>query len=675
MARRNRRNASSKSSNKSPRKSGKQARNAAGRPLNPEGISTDDMKRFIRSQGARYLESPNINSIGIGIKSSQDKSRDGKVCIQFTVDAKVAPEGLERVGSRMIPPSVVINGKQVLTDVLQRKYSPALRVISESVLKKDPRKSRQECLQPGLSIAHTKESAGTLGAIVYDRDQGTPLVLSNWHVLHSPEGKIGDTIVQPGPFDDNHSEANSCGKLLRSHLGLAGDCAVASIEGRSVDPTIMKLNVAPARIAKVDLGDRVVKSGRTTDVTYGKVTRIEVITKLDYGTGIHAIGGFEIGYDDQNRPRDGEISKGGDSGSAWMALDESGKPSDIMVGLHFAGETGDAPEMALACNIHSVLEKLNVSLMRPDESADGAAATIRAETSSRFGGDGYDNDFLPQTLRMPTPTGSVATDCIGANGTKIAHYTHFSLVMRRSRRLAAMVAWNINAARIPKIKKSADWETDARLPEDVQIDNRLYRNTRLDRGHIAKREDLVWGTASEAQKANNDSYCYTNCAPMHENFNRRAPALWKSLEDEIFLNAKPAKMRLSVFAGPMFNRNDPEFVASGAPSGTPKVRLPREYFKIVAYHDPVENRLKVHAFVLSQATQLAGRLEAVDAESLDLSEFSMHQKTVNFIARRIGFAMPDLARFDTKVTRPEAFRVESLDQEPTDEVRSFADIV
>jgi DNA/RNA endonuclease G (NUC1) len=162
---------------------------------------------------------------------------------------------------------------------------------------------------------------------------------------------------------------------------------------------------------------------------------------------------------------------------------------------------------------------------------------------------------------------------------------------------------------------------------------------------------------------------------MHENFNRLAPALWKLLEDEIFLNAKPARMRLSVFAGPILSRKDPEFVASRAPVGTPKVRLPREYFKIVAYHDPVENRLKVHAFVLSQAQQLTGRLEAVDAESLDLSEFHMHQKTVNFIARRIGFAMPDLARFDTKLTRPESLRVESLHQEATDVVRSFADIV
>ena len=42
------------------------------------------------------------------------------------------------------------------------------------------------------------------------------------------------------------------------------------------------------------LGDKVIKSGRTTGVTQGVVVRIEVNTRLDYGTGSPAvIGGFE----------------------------------------------------------------------------------------------------------------------------------------------------------------------------------------------------------------------------------------------------------------------------------------------------------------------------------------------------------------------------------------------
>jgi endonuclease G len=654
----------------------------AARPANPEGVSTDDLKRFIRSKGARYLESANINSIGIGIKKSDNKSKDGKLCIQFTVDQKVAPERLESVGTRHIPESFTINGQPVLTDILQRTFTPSLRIIPENVAVKDPRKRRQEALQPGLSIAHVRESAGTIGAIVYDRDTGAPLVLSNWHVLHSDAGRIGDTVVQPGPFDDNHAEANACGKLLRSHLGVAGDCAVASIEGRAVQPAILKLNVIPARIAKVDIGDRVVKSGRTTDVTYGVVTRIEVITKLDYGRGDVTIGGFEIGYDEARKPGDGEITKGGDSGSAWMALDPAtSKPSDIIVGLHFAGETGDAPEMALACNIHSVLEKLNVTVAPPAGSAAAASLAVagpRAEASSRFGGAGYDDGFLSERLRLPTPTQRIARDLAGANAKRFADYTHFSLTMNQRRRLAAFVAWNIDASRSLVINSSGNWRTDARVPDDAQMNNRLYENTRLDRGHVAKREDLVWGSSAEAKKAGEDSYCYTNCAPMHENFNRQAPALWKSLEDEIFRQAKPRKLRLSVFAGPIFRTDDREFVASGAPSGTPKIKLPRDFFKIVAYDDPASGRLKVHAFILSQAQLIRGRLEALEpqdlaAESLDLAKYRMHQKTVADVGRLIGFAMPDLERFDTMRQAPERVGLESFGA--ADEVQSFADIV
>ena len=42
----------------------------------------------------------------------------------------------------------------------------------------------------------------------------------------------GDEVVQPGPHDGNGIEAIRFDGLKRSHAGVAGDCAVASIEGR-----------------------------------------------------------------------------------------------------------------------------------------------------------------------------------------------------------------------------------------------------------------------------------------------------------------------------------------------------------------------------------------------------------------------------------------------------------
>jgi endonuclease G len=107
-----------------------------------------------------------------------------------------------------------------------------------------------------------------------------------------------------------------------------------------------------------ELGDRVVKSGRTTAVTYGRVTRIHTITSTNYeSAGTHQIGGFEIGLDEDHPAPNDEISMGGDSGSAWLAADESGAAEDMMLGLHFAGETNEPAEYALACYASSVFEK------------------------------------------------------------------------------------------------------------------------------------------------------------------------------------------------------------------------------------------------------------------------------------------------------------------------------
>jgi hypothetical protein len=180
---------------------------------------------------------------------------------------------------------------------------------------------------------------------------------------------IGDSIVQPGPYDDGSTNSNIVGKLVSSHLGLAGDCALSSIESRRFSEEIFGLDVAPKRTAKVNIGDKVVKSGRTTGVTYGVVKRVNVIVKINYGgdVGVQQIGGFEIGVNKEKPPTNGEVSMGGDSGSLWLIDDKN--DNDIAVGLHFAGESDPAPstEHAVACNIHSVLSKLNVSFIEQNE--------------------------------------------------------------------------------------------------------------------------------------------------------------------------------------------------------------------------------------------------------------------------------------------------------------------
>ena len=638
--------------------------------------SMEAFKTFVRTEGLRYLAANNINSVGIGRKIST-KGPSGALCIQFTVDRKAAAEHLESLGTRLIPSQFVIDGKLVPSDVIERRFHPAWRLVTEVAMRKDERKSRQTTLSPGLSIAHRQGSAGTIGAIVFDRRTGAPFLLSNWHVLQmqedDSEGAIGDEIVQPGPFDDNRVSDNVVGRLVRSHLGFAGDCAVASIEGRGFRPEILGLKTIPQRVGRAGLGDVVVKSGRTTKVTRGIVTRIEVQTKMNYGSRQEIIGGFEIGPLPKSDPSI-EISSGGDSGSAWLAADgATGRPTDVMLGLHFAGEaSNDEPEFAMACAAHSVLEKLDVTLTPP--SRGGGAAMVERV----FGGTGYDKAFIGIELPLPVAaTTTVRNDLIGADGGRLAHYTHYSLSLRKSRRLAAFVGWNIDGKITKPDSKDAEWQIDPRIPVQFQVDNTLYQGTKFDRGHIAKREDLLWGGKAPAKRANDDSFCYTNATPQHENFNRLAPALWKSLEDEIFRQVDVADLRISLIGGPIFAKDDRAFTPSAAPAGFKPVLIPKEFFKIVAYRDAADNRVKALAFRLSQANLVNGKLESLAPEGLDLSAFELYQVKVAEIEAATGLSMLAFRRFDTKATLQRiGIEAQAVAQSGRPmPIRSFADVV
>ncbi len=335
---------------------------------------------LVRQKAQRYLKTPGVTSVGVGYRQRFNEETGQfeateELCIQFTVAQKLTLEALQENNISPLPESFQIeDGTEVQVQVIERSFQTTYEIVSdpETELRQaeltpyEQRRSRMDPIVPGISVSHKFGTAGTVGAIVYDNKSGDPLLLSNWHVLDSSGDSASDDIVQPGPIDSSDTENNRIGRLVRSHLGLAGDCAIASIENRRFTEEILELNVVPTRVAKVSLGDTVVKSGRTTGVTFGVVTRVGVTVNINYGgvVGVREIGCFEIRPNPNKPPIDGEISKGGDSGSIWL-IDGGEHETDIAVGLHFAGETNPAPsaEHALACNIHSVLDKLNVSFV------------------------------------------------------------------------------------------------------------------------------------------------------------------------------------------------------------------------------------------------------------------------------------------------------------------------
>lgn len=170
-----------------------------------KGKLMDALKIFVRTRGSEYLKDRNISSVGIGYKKKDGKSTKD-LAIQFTVNKKAQLEKLESLNTIALPKSFTIQGIEVPTDVIQRKYKVEYRVIAE--VSTIDGKKRLNPIVPGISVANTRVSAGTIGCIVYDSVTGAKYILSNWHVLHGPRGAVGDEIVQPGPFDDNRLHLN-----------------------------------------------------------------------------------------------------------------------------------------------------------------------------------------------------------------------------------------------------------------------------------------------------------------------------------------------------------------------------------------------------------------------------------------------------------------------------------
>jgi endonuclease G len=285
---------------------------------------------------------------------------------------------------------------------------------------------------------------------------------------------------------------------------------------------------------------------------------------------------------------------GGNSGSPVLLLADGS-----VVGLHFQGRYRDTNHAVDALAVADRLARLKPTVsvparpLAPTATTDEAASGKPSVASLRDR-KGYDPKFLGTRVPLPKPVGrnadDIATSTHAADG--VLPYTHYSVLMRESRRMAWFTACNIDGARTLDVKRTKDvWHLDPRLPADVQAGEELYARNKLQRGHLTRRLDPSWGdTREQAVRAIADTFFFTNCTPQHEQFN---PKTWLALEDHVLDTADAEDLRISVCTGPVFRRDDPKYRG---------LRLPQEYWKVVAWREA--GSLRSAAYLLSQAQHL-----------------------------------------------------------------------
>lgn len=268
-----------------------------------------------------FLKKKGILGIGIGYKKVKGIST-GEICIVFLVEKKIDSRYLS--AEELIPESV----SGIKTDVIQTGLitapPPLIRPLQIS------RTSRIRPAPGGVSIGHVKITAGTLGCLV--KRNSELLILSNNHVLaNENRANIGDHILQPGPYDGGIDSKDVIATLkefvsidFRKENKI--DAALAlplNPVDKYVTKEVLEIGV-PSGYAEAKLNDQVIKSGRTTGITRGKIITVNATVKVQYSS-YTAI--FE------NQLVSDIISRGGDSGSA-VFLDDG---SNRVCGLLFAG--------------------------------------------------------------------------------------------------------------------------------------------------------------------------------------------------------------------------------------------------------------------------------------------------------------------------------------------------
>jgi hypothetical protein len=145
----------------------------------------------------------------------------------------------------------------------------------------------------GVSVGHPKITAGTLACRVLDKHSREVIGgLTNNHVgaldwgeLH--EGKVGDSMLQPGPYDGGLEPADKIGELLKwmpVRLDKENLVDAAVFDSDELSKEVLEVG-SPSHTVEPRVGIKVLKSGRTSGVTYGKILDVNATLKIDGGEG------------------------------------------------------------------------------------------------------------------------------------------------------------------------------------------------------------------------------------------------------------------------------------------------------------------------------------------------------------------------------------------------------
>jgi len=260
-----------------------------------------------------------------------------------------------------------------------------------------------------------------------------------------------------------------------------------------------------------------------------------------------------------------------------------------------------------------------------DETGDVYKSRMKKYSTSGVYRSGYDESFIAPDMQVPLPevTGAAKENVlkINENGDTVKDYTHFSVVMNKERKLAFYTAHNVDGRTLQSGIKRTEWKIDEEIGAKNQLGNEIYSNNDLDKGHMVRRIAVAWGSRSEAKRANDDSFYYTNSAPQHAKLNQKT---WLSLENWLLENADRKDYKLCVFTGPVFRDNDKVYRGE---------KIPADFWKVIILKRKTDGKLAAAGFMMSQKDLLDGigdksKVSPAGVETPQIAPYQVSLKTI-----------------------------------------------
>jgi hypothetical protein len=303
----------------------------------------------VRSLDA-FRDAGNIQGVAIGLGDGLGLS-------------SAAEPGAPALTVYVAEPSSVDQVKAVIVDSMGVRAAASdsvpMNVVVTGLIDAQPHRFRIRPAPGGVSVAHFRVTAGTIGCLATGRTaprNARLMILSNNHVLANSNNAV---------FADGGRCPQDQIAILERFvpINFAGgvnfvDCATGWAWPDRVrrelvflsggNPVFFRISSAP--VAPV-LGMLVGKSGRTTQLTQGRITGIGATIRVNYGGGRVALFQDQI----EIQGTSGLFSAGGDSGSSIWTWNPQRNP----VGLLYAG--GGAS--TFANRITRVLAALDINLV------------------------------------------------------------------------------------------------------------------------------------------------------------------------------------------------------------------------------------------------------------------------------------------------------------------------